>query len=663
MTSFEDWASPFEAAGVLSPAEVQAVRITAPRFGETDGQRMLGLAFAMRAPRLGHAGVALADVRERVDEELALRRLAADGKPVELVWPLAGESWATAVRLSPMVAEDGENPAESDRPFVAQRLRDGTDLLSTRRMYALQRRLAAELTARAREPVHAGGLPADLAHKIEALFIDPEGANRESVHAAKVAARERLAIVTGGPGTGKTYLVKRLLAALLALEAPGARPLVIELAAPTGKAGVRMLEALREDIDALDVRDDVKARLRGLQARTLHRLLGVRPDGGSRHDANNRLEFDILIVDEVSMVDLVMMRRLLDATPKDARLVLLGDRDQLASVEAGSVLADLVRAVLANEKDAPLANNIAELTVPRRYKDAPAIGAVAADLRGLSDAGLPAALAVMMRGAHEGAPGSMVHLGVPVAPREGKALAPSLAHLAALATPYTHGFTLFGGKDAGKHRPGYVELLRAHIKAGRALGSLAKLETQRMILDAFESYRVLAAHRRGPMGVVELDQAIGGAVHNAILKNGYTTTKLDADGPHWLGRPILVTENAYDVDLMNGDVGLVLVDARGRLAAAFASKDDKTLVRHVPLSRLPPHEGALAMTVHKSQGSQYERVALVLAGRDSSIQTRELIYTAVTRAKDQLAWLGDPAELERALKRRVTRASALADML
>jgi exodeoxyribonuclease V alpha subunit len=185
------------------------------------------------------------------------------------------------------------------------------------------------------------------------------------------------------------------------------------------------------------------------------------------------------------------------------------------------------------------------------------------------------------------------------------------------------------------------------------------LHWQRDLLARFDRYRVLAVHRRGPLGVQQLEQELARRVRVALERGGRQGGDLGYG--HWVGRPILITENAYDVGLMNGDVGIVLPLADG--AAAVFPHETPGEVRRVALSRLPPHEGALAMTVHKSQGSQFEHVALVLAGRDSPIQTRELVYTGVTRAKQRLSWLGDLDELRTALARQVRRESGLPELI
>ncbi|MBM4377009.1 MAG: exodeoxyribonuclease V subunit alpha [Deltaproteobacteria bacterium] len=653
----------FFRAGVLAAEELHALRLVAPRYGETDEARLLGLAFAVRAPRLGHAGAELSRVRAAFEAELALRS-PEDASSPALPWPEDAAQFRAHVFSSPMVSREPRDPETQDRPFVVVERASSEPLLCTRRMYELQRRIASELVARAGRPFEDSELPDDLDARIASFFRAPGSDDRESFEAARLAARSRLAIVTGGPGTGKTFLVARLLAALHA-TARTKRPLSVALAAPTGKAAVRMLEALGDALAGVELEPRVRSALHELEARTVHRLLGIGSHGTPRHHAGRPLAADVVVVDEVSMVDLFLMQRLLDATSPDARLVLLGDRDQLASVDAGSVLGDLVRDVLEGRPEATLRGNVAELTRSRRFEDAPEVAAVAAALRGSSDARLDEVLRRMAGEPMVPSRASVIdHLGAPVAPRDGVLPRPSEAELHALAAPYLEGFALRGSRRPSELAPGYAALLARGLDArGAPTEGLRDLALQRAILDAFEGYRVLAAHRRGPCGVEALERALARRVRERLLAEREAGAELPQSGPHWLGRALLVTENAYDVELMNGDIGLVLVDGEGKLTAAFPAPRSETGVRHVALSRLPAHEGAFAMTVHKAQGSQYERVAFVLAGRASPIQTRELVYTAVTRAKDQFAWLGSSDELRDALSRRVVRASALAELL
>ena len=644
--AFFDRAQPFLKAGVLDASDIHAIALTAPRFGEDDIERMLGLAFAARAPRVSHPGVDLCTLRQHIVIET--------DEP--LPWPSDPDAWARRTLASPMVG----SPDDLLKPFVAQPRRSAPDapLLLTRRMYVEQQRVAGAIAARAAhelsDAAHIGDLDATLA-RLFPSSAGTDGPDGEAARAVRLAATRALALIVGGPGTGKTFSVTRLLAALME-----SRALSVALAAPTGKAAARMREAIREATDAtaqpvLDVSDDVRARLQALPATTLHRLVGVRPDGSSRHTAANPIAAQLVIVDEVSMVDLTMMRRLVEAVHPDARLVLLGDRDQLASVEAGCVLADLVPAT----GTAPLAGNTQTFTRSRRFESAPDIALIAACLQSyatrhpdLPSGDPPAALAraiEVFSGARHASQETqpewrIERLGAP--DRSDGYAKPAAQQLTRLAAPYLEG---------------YAEALIAALGDGQQVDDP---QWQRELLAVFDRYRVLAVHRRGPLGVQQLEQALAKRIRDAIdagRGDRAHRRSIDLGEGHWVGRPILITENAYDIGLMNGDVGIVLPLADG--AAAVFPHETPGEVRCVALSRLPPHEGALAMTVHKSQGSQFDHVALVLAGRDSPIQTRELIYTGVTRAKQRLSWLGDLDELRIALARQVRRESGLPDLL
>ncbi len=704
---FERRARPFLAAGVLTEADVYAVALTAPRFGVTDAEILLGLAFAVRAPRVGHPAVELLRIAEQVADDRKLRPFDTLVEPADeslaafdLPWPEPA-AWARKVHdCSWMVGQ----AADKLLPFVLQLIPssvaeegdalESRSLLMTRRMHREQERVASALKARALATLDESALVADLERTLLRLFGGAP--DSEAIAAVRLAATQPLAIILGGPGTGKTYSVSRLLGALLSKARGPAEfsenaPLNVRivLAAPTGKAAARLREALREATKsdanpALAVDENVRELLQKLPSQTLHGLLGVRPDGTCRHHAGNPIAANVVVVDEVSMVDVANMRRLLEAVPPKARLILLGDCDQLASVEAGCVLADLVE----GGRNGQLKDRICTFTVSRRFAAAPDIGLVAAclqshptghpDVKNLARTSERLALAVEVltgvRHAHDERVGAHTEsrfadgsrhqriecLGEPVLGEHGFSR-PSHAQLSALAAPYTEGFTLFEAtQDARGYQllpvEGYAALLRRYRLGSRQWNhAIYEPEAQRTLLQAFERYRVLAVHRRGPLGVAGLERELATRVRS-FLYGGTPPTVT-----HWIGRPILITENAYDVKLMNGDIGLILPTPDGP-AAVFASADESG-VRVVATSRLPPHEGALAITVHKSQGSQFDRVALVLAGRPSPVQTRELVYTGVTRAKNQLAWLGGEKELRSALALQVARASGLAELL
>ena len=540
---------------VLEPADVLIIDTVAGRFAETSPDVLLALAFALRGPRAGHIGVDLLRIAQTLDDERVPGR--ATELPGGLTWPRDIHAWQARTLTSPMVGL-----ADARTPFVQQPLRSGQVLVMTRRMWQEQVLLAARLRALA-VPVTVPLPQAVVEAGLTALQLDGEGA-----HAVRVALAQRLTVVMGGPGTGKTFSIKRLLALLLEQEDP-ARPLNIRLAAPTGKAAVRMAEAIAEGLEQLPgVSVRTRQRLGQLAPQTLHKLLGVRPNGDVRHNARQPLEADVIVVDEASMVDLTLMRQLVDAVPGHARLILLGDRDQLASVEAGTVLADLVSGALQADADLenPLHASIVRFTVSRRFAHAPTIGQIALLLQRGDLPGELAALALLNGDGPlpdaETLPNRVQRLGTP---QHGR---PTPEQLDRLARPYLDGYVALLRDALDRHGPQGEALLTGEFHAE--------------VLRAFERYRVLAVHRNGPLGVAGLERALAERVR----------VRLGADVPDtfgfWLGQPLLVTENAYDVGLMNGDTGLVLPTYDGLQAIFPHTTGGVMRTRAVPLVRLPP---------------------------------------------------------------------------
>ncbi|HOX42181.1 MAG TPA: exodeoxyribonuclease V subunit alpha [Myxococcota bacterium] len=602
-------AAPFAEAGVLGLAELHALDALAAPSGEREPQVLLGLAFALAAPRRGHVGVDLARAREAALSEAAWAEPDLEARVAGLPWPADGQAWLTRVAASPLVAARDGGPV---RPFAVH-----GGLLLARRWLRYQERLRAALWARAAERLPAG--PEAWA-RLEALT--PPGPGAAEQRAALGRALERaLLVLTGGPGTGKTTAVKKLLLALRAASAPR-----VALAAPTGKAAVRLTRSLGEELPQLALAAGEAAWLAGLEAVTLHRLLGFDPRRPSRfrHDLARPLEADVVVVDEVSMVDLALMAKLLEAVPPRARLVLLGDPDQLASVQAGCVLADIQAGAERGPAASPLRACLARLEHAHRFGAESGLGRLARAIAAGSPEGLDQIVAALEADALPG-----VRLLAPPAAEEPQAGLPAEAMRVALEG----------------YRPYLAELDRGP-RPGEARETFL-----RRVLGLHEGFRVLCAHRTGPLGVEGLNAALGRAL-------GPEAPRGRAD---WAGCPVLVTENSYALGRMNGDLGLLLPGGRG-LQAAFPAADPAR-VELLEAARLPPHETAFALTVHKSQGSQFDELMVVLPRRASLLLTRELVYTAVTRARRALTLVADARQLRAALGRRAARASTLAEDL
>lgn len=576
--------------GLLREVDVLLAARAAAVAGDGDPLVRLGAALAGRATASGHACV-------RLDAPWA----AVDSAPGDgVAWP-DPVAWGAALRGSALVACP---PDESVRPLVL----DG-DRLYLRRYWRHEGTVARALAARAarvRDDVDEPALAAGLARLFGAL---PDEDDRQRA-AAESGVRRDLTVVTGGPGTGKTFTVVRLLGLLALQGAATGRALRVSLAAPTGKAAARMMEAIRDGLGALDIGAEARAGV-PLTATTLHRLLRIDPRRPVRahHHADHPLACDVLVVDEVSMVDLALMARLLDALPAHARLVLVGDPRQLASVEAGAVLAD---ACGDGAPPAALAGSVVRLVRPHRFGAGSGIGRLAAAV----DAGdAEAAVALLHAGEQD------------------------LAHVA--VSP--------GARDLASTEPARALVVDAW-RASLASGDPAAM------LDAVEGFRVLAAHREGGFGVAGLNETIVRWLAQAGL--------VRRDGPEdrwWHGRPFVVTRNDYALELYNGDTGVLVHDARGH-ARAWVRRPDGG-VRDLAPARLPAHETAYAMTVHASQGSEFARVLLVLPPRPSPVLTRELLYTAATRARRSLAVAGGDDVLRAAVAARTVRASGLREAL
>jgi exodeoxyribonuclease V alpha subunit len=465
-----------------------------------------------------------------------------------------------------------------------------------------------------------------------------------------------LSVITGGPGTGKTYTAARLLALLLALHEEGS-PLRVALAAPTGKAAARLkqsidlaLTSLQEQVP-LGSHLDLNALIARMgPARTLHSLLGARPDTRQfRHHAANPLDVDVLIVDEASMVHLEMMDALLQALPSTSRLVLLGDKDQLASVEAGAVLGDLCRNAAAGHYSAYTAQFVQAVvgqTLPAEYRLADAAPVLAQQT-------------VMLRHSRrfQGAIGQLalaVNRGDAAAARAafdpaGGAVPTAGSVSALLALQPTRPQAVCDVALGTFGLPFYADYLRLMQQQPQGQGTDTHASWVRSVLQAFERCRILCAVHQGDWGTVALNAAVQKALADQAL--------LKVTGEWFAGRPVMVTRNDAQLGVFNGDVGVVLPNTEGTLKVWFL---DGEALRSVSVMRLAQVDTAFVMTVHKSQGSEFQHTALVLPPGGAEVLSRELVYTGITRAREQFTLMeAEAGLLEAAMARPSLRASGL----
>ena len=510
-----------------------------------------------------------------------------------LTFPCVGQpdsgQWAAGAQASPLILERNK--------------------LYLQRYYQYECRIAAELIKR-NQP-----LPLADPRVLRQIMTDQFGANLTTVNWQAVATLQALTrgltVITGGPGTGKTTTVLKLLQAFAAL--PGNEHAIVKLAAPTGKAAMRLNQGLRQDQDT-----DKPV----VEVQTLHRLLGMRMDGRSwRHDARHPLTVDLLIVDEVSMVDLAMMDRLLRALPAHCQLVLLGDPDQLPAVETGNFLMDICRypagysAAFHELTAAALGTDLPINPAEHKLKDA--LCRLTKSYRFDADQGI-------------GQLARAIQQGGPIQGNEQVSIRPIIElqqHPSLLLAPFTDYLALAADTNC----------------------------TAGELLDQFEQTRILSAVREGDYGVEHLNLAI----EAQLLATGFRT------GPTFYhGRPIMIMRNDYALGLFNGDVGICLFNLEDqRFHVAFRDSDG-AIMTHLA-SRLPPHETCFVMTVHKSQGSEFNAVTLVLQAaaspRAEQLVSRELLYTAVTRSRQRIILYSSEALLNEALNTHARRDSGLAE--
>ncbi|CRK50456.1 RecBCD enzyme subunit RecD [Rhodococcus sp. RD6.2] len=587
----------FNEAKVLGAADVHIAVRLAQMAGESSEDAVLATALAVRAVRSGSVCLEVNGIRDIGVDAVQ----SEDGSEIDLdalPWPEPAVLLG-ALRASPLVVGGAAGPLRPLRLVDT----DVGSLLYLEKYHRQEETVRRVLDSRAGDhpDVDVDALRAGLAE----LFPGAEP-DRQRV-AVAVAATHRTAVIAGGPGTGKTHTVARVLAMLRRLHGDGLR---IGLAAPTGKAAARLQESVRAQDASLGLPPT-------LAASTLHRLLGW-GHNGPRYHAGNHLPYDVIVVDETSMVSLTMMCRLLEALRPQTRLVLVGDPNQLASVDAGAVLADLVDrpvTVAANPVlDRVVGADLETWTADERDRLRGGIVRLTRGWRFDRDIG---ALADAVRDEEEDRVIDLLRA---------------------------------GGDQIEFLAPDDLDALRREV-VGTAVDVVQAAEAGDVAaaLDLSERHRLLCAHRDGPYGVAWWERAslewIGAEVGHRLDPDALTA-----------GRPLLVTANDYDARIYNGDTGVVVRRGDGELVAAFA-RGAEPLILHP--SRLSSTQSVYAMTIHRSQGSQYGTVSVILPDERSSLLTRELLYTAITRAKDKVRIIGTEDAVREAVRRKVRRASGL----
>ncbi|MFW5855491.1 MAG: exodeoxyribonuclease V subunit alpha [Thermodesulfobacteriota bacterium] len=610
-------------AGIFSPLDRHFARFIERIAEKSDPSAVLAAALVSRAQREGHI---CADLSELAGSALEID--SEDEGPPPPCPDL--QPWLAALNKCKAVGAPGEYT-----PLVL----DSANRLYLHRYWEYQDRLAARIRRRvcADPPEVDRNLLRD---GLKRLFPQK---NNEPVDwqqvAAYTAVTHRFCVISGGPGTGKTTTVARILSLLY--EQAGARRLRIALTAPTGKAAARLQEAIQGKTEDTESGSDTPeksnlAKEKELNASTIHRLLGV--IHGSpffRYNADNPLPVDVVVVDEASMVDLALMSKLVQALPDSARLILLGDKDQLSSVEAGAVLGDICGTEAVDAFTPAFCEDLKQavgstLTCPRIDSNQPEICDCIVQLQRNYRYDENSAIGPLSIAVNQGNPEAAV----------------KILHSDTTGTLHHHRL------------PDFRDLIREMqaVVIDRFRPYLRQLKEPAQVLKQFEQFRILCALRRGPFGALAL---------NRIIEEILRAAKLIPSGGTWYpGRPVLITENDYGQRLFNGDIGITLPDKdKGDGLRVFFPEGVHKPPRSINPLRLPGHETVYAMTVHKSQGSEFNHVLLLLPDRESPVLTRELLYTGITRAKHSVEIWGPDSVFKNAVKKSIRRTSGLRNAL
>ena len=597
-------------ADIFSPLDLHFARLMAGLSGKNGEELFLAAALVSHYQGEGHICFDLSSMAgKKIREE----------DPDSPACPKLGK-W-----LSSLKAEEVVGKPEEYRPLVL----DGSRLYLYR-YWDYEKQLIDNLKARIINDY--GEVNNDLLKDgLKRLFPhnSPGETDWQKV-AAFASTLKRFCVISGGPGTGKTFTVAKILALLLEQNL---QPLRISLAAPTGKAAARLQEAIKNAREGLNCPENIKAGI-STEASTIHRLLKSIPDSPYfRFDAKNPLPADVVVVDEASMVDLALLSKLTQAIPLSSKIILLGDKDQLASVEAGAVLGDIcdtgkdhgfsrdfsgLYTKVTGEKigngvdgrnEAGMRDSIVQLRKSYRFGQSSGIGEVS---RAVNEGDSTRAVQVLKNGSYE---------------------------------------------DIQWRKLPRPEALPSELKERiiNGFGPYLKENDPSKVFDLFNRVRILCAVREGPYGVNTLNLLVEQILRDEGL--------IRREGRWYRGRPILVTRNDYNLRLFNGDVGITLPDpeARGELRVFFPGPEG--VPRKFPPLRLPEHETVFAMTVHKSQGSEFDKVLFLMPDRNVQVLTRELVYTAITRAKEKVEVWGKEEIFQTAVSRRISRTSGLRDAL
>ena len=663
LVDFFDLIHTWTARGWLRPIDQAFVMFLHRQDQCASSLVLLGAALASHQLGRGHICLDVDSVLADPDETLSLPPETEAGEdmpapPSRILCGLSKEIWVDEFSKSALVGKDTESA-----PLVLQQGR-----LYLRRYWQYTRQVAREILDRVGQTLP---VPEDFEDRLDELFAklrDSEEKKKQTIHwqsvATAIAAASRFCVISGGPGTGKTTTVVQILGLLQGIALEHGKVLRIRLAAPTGKAAARLTESISTAMDFLP--EQLQAHM-PTEVATLHRLLGTRPDTRQFvHNRNNRLHVDLLVVDEASMIDLEMMDALLDALPPHTRLILLGDKDQLASVEAGSVLGDICTNASKPSYNPENVNFIKKVT--------------GYDLSAFSGPGTDMdQRIVVLRKSHRfhensgiGALARAVNQGdgqqVSTVWEQGYADI-SRQVINSCEDAGFRNLVLDGNAksfpQAAEQPVGYREYLEIMARGSGDWPS--EDHWLRTVLASFNRFQLLSPIRKGDWGVEGLNHIAARILYNAGL---IRTTR------GWYpGRPVMVTRNDYTLGLMNGDIGIVLevsIDgpqnhAKEKLPATVLRvifpMADGSLKQVLP-SRLGAVETVYAMTVHKSQGSEFDHTTLVMPDTMSPVLTRELIYTGITRARSFFTLAASsPDLLAAAVAQRTHRASGLGDLL